>query len=164
MPASTSKGTGVVVSEKSALRAPAGTVTLAAPAAAAGWELAGPTSVPPASAEASRVTVPVTGFPPVTVPGLSVTLTTLGPPPPAGITDRPPCAPTPLIVATSVTGMLCVTVLVVIGKETEYEPAGTVTVAGTLTGMGRLRVRSSPWLRSWYALRRATSPPAGAGS
>src|SRR5262245_28581544 len=124
MPASTSKLTGEVATGKLAVRAPAGTVTLAGTLAAAGWELARLTSVPPAAAGASRVTMPATGFPPVTVPGLRVTSIALGPPPPAGITDSPPWAPTPLIVATSVTGMLCVTVLVVIGKETEYAPAG----------------------------------------
>src|SRR5262245_40362771 len=150
MPASISNFTGAVVTGKLALRAPAGTLTLAGTLAAAGWELARLTSVPPAGAGPARVTTPVTGVPPVRLPGFSVTSTGAGPPAPAGITDSPPWAPTPLIVATSVTGRLCATVLVPIGKETEYAPAGMATVAGTLTGMGSARVRSRPWLRSWY--------------
>src|SRR5438093_4139407 len=61
-----------VVTVKVALVAPAGTVTLAGTVAVGVELLTSVTTMPPAGAGPLRVTVPVEGFPAVTVVGLSV--------------------------------------------------------------------------------------------
>ena len=69
--------TGVVVTGKSAVVAPAATVTLAATVAAA-LPLDSVTTAPPAGAALLRVTVPVEEFPPTTVAGLNDTAESTG--------------------------------------------------------------------------------------
>ena len=64
--------TGLVVTVKVALVAPAGTVTLPGARAIAGVVLESVTCAPPAGAGPLSATVPVEGFPPITLVGLSV--------------------------------------------------------------------------------------------
>ena len=66
--------TGTVLIVKLALFFPAGTVTLAGTVATAVLPLVSVTTVPPAGAAALKVTVPVEGFPPATLVGLSATV------------------------------------------------------------------------------------------
>jgi hypothetical protein len=64
--------TTAVVTVKVAALAPGSTVTLDGTAALIGLLLDKPTTMPPAGADALRVTVPVVVEPPVTVDGFSV--------------------------------------------------------------------------------------------
>jgi hypothetical protein len=65
--------TAVVVTVKVAVELPAATVTLAGTTADV-WLLESVTIAPPAGAALVKVTVPVEGFPPTTVVGLTATL------------------------------------------------------------------------------------------
>lgn len=70
--------TALVLRLKLALVAPAGTVTLEGAAAAAGLLLESATCAPPAGAGPFSVTVPVEGFPPVTLAGFTASDETIG--------------------------------------------------------------------------------------
>src|SRR5437667_7434889 len=70
--------TAAVVTAKLALEAPAGTVTLAGTAAAAGLLLAKGTDNPPAGATFASVTMPCAVSPPMTVVGLTENPSTAG--------------------------------------------------------------------------------------
>src|SRR5437016_946535 len=70
--------TALVLIEKVALVAQAGTVPVARPLAAAVLLLESATCAPPAGAASPSVTVPVEEFPPVTVAGFSVSEETAG--------------------------------------------------------------------------------------
>ena len=72
------KSTMFVFTGKVALVAPAGTVTLAGTEATDGLLLERETTAPPLGAGPFRVTVPVEGFPPVTVVGLRLSEETIG--------------------------------------------------------------------------------------
>ena len=65
--------TALVAIGNVALAAPAGTVTLPGTEATDGLLLDSVTTAPPVGAEPESVTVPVEGFPPTTVDGLTVT-------------------------------------------------------------------------------------------
>src|SRR5262249_62412654 len=118
----------------------------ARPLPTAGWLLARLTPTPPVGAGPPSVTRPVEELPPVTMLGVSASALGLGAS--GGVTPMPPWSPPPLIVATSVTAMLCGTALVLIVNGADSAPAGTVTNSGTLTGTGSVRVRSRPGERS----------------
>jgi len=71
-------GTGLAVTAKLALVAPAGTVTLAGTLPTDGLLLERETCAPPAGAGALSVTAPVEELPPVTLVGLRVSEETVG--------------------------------------------------------------------------------------
>src|SRR5262249_15007548 len=116
-----------VVTVKVALRAPAGTVTLAGTLATAPV-LASVTTAPPAGAGAVNVTVPVEGLPPTTVDGFKVTEES-GSGAPAGLIVN--CAAGELMLqgalAEPVTNCWAVTTLVAIVTSALLPPMGTVT-------------------------------------
>ncbi len=74
--------TGLVVTVKVALVAPAGTVTPLAGTLADGSLLERETTAPPLGAGPLSVTVPVEGFPPVTLAGFTATEDRVGAPVP----------------------------------------------------------------------------------
>jgi hypothetical protein len=120
--------TALVFTGKVALVAPARTVTLplVGTEATAGLLLERETTAPPLGAGPFRDTVPVEGFPPVTLPGLKVSEEGIG-----GITVSE-AAWVPLPEAEIVTGVEAVTAVVVTRKVALVAPAGTVTLGGTV--------------------------------
>jgi hypothetical protein len=137
--------TGYVVTGKVALGAPAGMVTLAGNVAADSIPLESVTSVPPAGARPLRATVPVEGFPPATVLGLSDTETIK-----VGLTERTAVRVERPLVAVIVAVANVVAPTVVIMNVAVVAPSVTVTVAGTLTS-------------ALEELRDSGYPPVGAG-
>src|SRR5438132_13101006 len=117
-----------------ALWLPAGTVTLAGTCAAWGWLVRRFTTKPPAGAGRSILTVPVDGWPPMTVAGLMKSRVVAMAP--GGETVRTVSGPTPLAVVMMSTATVLETGAVVMGNSALTAPAGTVKLAGTLTGMG----------------------------
>src|SRR5262249_13840577 len=115
-----------VVTVKVALRAPAGTVTLAGTLATAPV-LASVTTAPPAGAGAVNVTVPVEGLPPTTLVGFKVTEES-GSGAPAGLIVS--CAAGEVMLqgalADTVTNCCALTALVAIVTSALLPPIGTV--------------------------------------
>jgi len=105
----------------------AGTVTLAGTVAAAVFELESVTTAPAGGALPVRVTVPAVVRPPVTLAGVIVTVEFA-----AAVTIRFAVFVTDASVVEIVTVLLAATPRVVIVKVTLAEPAGTVTLAGTV--------------------------------
>jgi len=131
--------TGVVVTVKVALVAPAATVTEAGTVAAALPEVSA-TTWPPAGAGDARATVPVELVPPVTVDGLTVMVTWL-----AAFTVKLAEVEAPLRVAVMLPVWLVETVFVVTVKVALVAPAATVTVAGTVAAVRpEVRLTESP--------------------
>src|SRR5712691_11787021 len=120
--------TGLVVTGKVALMAPAGTVTLAETVAAAVLLLERVTRAPPLGAGPFSVTVPLgEDVPPVTLAELRVNKEGIG-----GITVSEAVWVTPLKDAEMVTRVDVATGLVVTGKVALMAPAGTDTLPGTV--------------------------------
>jgi hypothetical protein len=138
--------TVLVAAVKLPVVAPAATVTLAG-AVAAALELVRVTTTPPVGAALDSVTVPVDEAPPTTVVGLNVSAVTVvdG----ARVTPSAAKSVAPPRVAESCAVVLS-TANVVAVNDALVAPAGTVTVAGTLTAPGR------------ELLRLTATPPAGA--
>src|SRR3954447_11470692 len=101
-------GTTLVVTGKLAVRDPAGTVTLGWTLAAAVLSLDSATVRPPDGAAAVSVTVPVTGVPPTTSVGLTLTVESAAGPE-AGGTLLPPPPPPPLAEAVPVRASVAAT-------------------------------------------------------
>lgn len=122
--------TGNVVTVKVALVVPAGTVTLAGTLAAAGRLLDSATIVPPAGAALGTVTVPVAGFPPGTLVGLTVNADSVGAGGgvPSGFTVRSAASVTPPPVTEIVTTVVWDTDLGRIWMAPLVLPAGIVTL------------------------------------
>jgi hypothetical protein len=130
-------------------------VMLAGTGANSGYWLKSGTAIPPAGAALLSVTVAVTGFPPVTVSGVSTSddgVTTGG-----GPTVIVPFWPMPAIVAKMFTGVEVDAGLELIGKFALIAPVGTVTVAGTASGTV-VRVKPRPSFTDMFT----TTPPGGA--
>ena len=129
---------------KVALWLPAGTVTLAGTRAACGWLVRRFTTNPPDGAGRSIVTVPVEAWPPTTVAGLmtrdEVAMA------PGGVTVRMVSGPTPFTKQIMSTATLLDTGAVVIGNSQLTAPAGTVKLAGTLTGIGTFGAKKPRFL------------------
>jgi hypothetical protein len=144
--------TGVVVTAKLALVAPAGTVTLAGTVAAVEFSESD-TTAPPLGAAALKVAVPVEELPPTTLVGVSASEVSVTAPGGGGVpgsTHRTGWSPFPSLQTVIMTGVETVTLFVVTVKVALLPPAGTVTLAGTDATEGLLLV-------SVY-----TCPPAGA--
>lgn len=118
-----------------AVVAPAATVTVGGTEAAVVFELDNATVVPPDGAAPNKVTVPVSLVPPVTVRterliaesnGTRVLLVPFTSRTGEGAVTEP-------YVDDNTTGVLSATLPIVMGTETDTEPAGIVTVAGALT-------------------------------
>src|SRR6266851_2584454 len=141
--------TGLVVTVKVALVAPAGTVTPLTGTLADGSPLERETTAPPLGAGPLSVTVPVEGLPPATFAGLKVSedRTGIG----CGVTvSVAVCVPPPYD-AEMVTEVEVTTGLVVTVNVALVAPAGTVTpLAGTLAAALLLD-------------RETRAPPLGAG-
>ena len=118
--------TVVVVIVKLVLEYPTGTVTVCG-TTAEGSLLDKATVTPPSGANPFRVTLPATVLPVTTRLGLSEREAGTKP------TTKFPVTVVLLRVAVIVTVVLVATALVVIGKVVLWEPAGTVTVVGTVT-------------------------------
>ena len=141
-------GPARVETGKVPLDSPPWTIIVAGTVAAAVFELDNETTSPPAGADPERKTVPVTGFPPSTVAG--ETLTDAGPMGGGGgvtvsvaLRVAPPNAP--VIVA----DVDAVTDVVLTANAALEAPAGTVTLPGTVATLELLD-------------RVTTAPPAGA--
>jgi hypothetical protein len=130
--------TGLVVTPKLAVIAPAATVTLAGTVATVGWLLVRPTAKPPEGAGPLRVTLPITVAPPGTLVGLRVTSRTLG------VTCRLAFLIAPPVLAEMTTLEVCTTSLVITEKLAPLFPAATVTLAGTVATVRLLLLRSTP--------------------
>ncbi len=137
--------TAVVVTVNVAEVAPPATVTVAGTVAAAVLLDVRFTLKPPVGAALPRVTVPVEGVPPGTDVGLSETALTTG-----GLTvNVAVCFAVPVVAV--IVGVCAVaTASVVTVKVVDVEPAGTVTVAGTVAADVKLDESVT------------TSPPVGA--
>ncbi len=136
--------TDVVVIVKAPVVAPAKIETFAGTAARLGLLLDSVTSAPPLGATPPRVTVPVEDAPPVVVAGFSDTDARV-----SGLTDKvADCVP--LYVPCIETGVTALTALVLTVNEAVVDPAGTVTVGGTVAAEVLL------------LLRVTTAPPGGA--
>ena len=111
---------------------PAGTVTLDGTVAAVVLELESEIATPPVAAAEVRVTVPVADWPLMIVPGLTETLlsTAVG-----GLMVTPNVAFTPEYDAVKVAGVEELTVPAVTVNVAEVEPAGTVTLDGTVAAV-----------------------------
>jgi hypothetical protein len=120
--------TGWVVTVKLALDAPSKTVTFAGVEATEGLPLDKVTSAPPAGAGPVRVTVPVAGFPPPTVDGLTVSDKI---PSVEGVTVNVAFLVWPPKEPEIVTLVVELTTKVVTGNVAVLDPGATVTVAGT---------------------------------
>ncbi len=134
-----------------ALVAPAGTVTLDGTEATELLALDREMTAPPLGAALSRTTFPCELLPPVTVMGLSWNAEILAPViEGSGLMVRPANAKPQLYSAEMLMAVWEPTSEVLIGKVALVEPAGTVTVGGTVTEV------------SW-ADNDTTAPPVGAG-
>ena len=120
--------TVVVVIEKFALVAPASTVTDAGTTAAA-LLLESETTTPPVGAAEVRVTVPLSGLPPITGLVVTVTLLMAGG---GGLIVSATVLLTPASEAVSVTPVEVATLPMVTVKVADVDPAGITTLAGTL--------------------------------
>jgi hypothetical protein len=139
------EGTSIVRIVKALLFAPAGMLKLpGVGAATVGLVLDRVTSMPPAGAGHSSVTVPLTEFGPTTGFGLSARVCT-----PMGRTLKPALLTTPPAWAVTLPVWVADTATVEIEKVLLVAPIGTVTLAGTLAA-ARLSERET------------TTPPAGA--
>ena len=129
---------------KLALVAPAGTVTLAGTLAAPGWLLDSETTVPPAGATLDSVTVPVDGFPPVTLVGFTVNAESVedGGGVPAGLTVSVAERVTPPPVTEIVTGVETLTMLVKMSNPPVVMPVGIMTLLLTRAVAGLLLLTS----------------------
>ena len=145
-----------VATENVLLVVPALTVTLAGTVAAA--ELSDRlTTAPPGGAAALRVTVPVDDDPPATVVGFSVSAESVTDD--ACVTPSAANSVVPPRVATSCAVVLP-TANVVAVNDALVAPAGTVTVAGTLTAPGSELLRLTAMPPVGAALPRVTVPVA----
>jgi hypothetical protein len=125
--------TAAVVTVKVALVAPAGTVTLAGTVATLVSPLTRGTTVPPLSAAALKVTVPVEGLPPATVVGLSEREESVGSE--LGMINRSAlCSGLPASWAKMFRLNCSDTGDVEMVKFALVAPAGTVTLEGTVAG------------------------------
>ena len=128
--------TAVVVTGKVAINAPAGTVTFAGTETAV-LLLDSATAHPPAGAAVVRRTVPCEAVPPVTVVGLTDTVES-DVDGVADVTVSVALAVAPSYVALMVAGVDAVTLVVLIEKVPLVDPAGTVTLAGTVAAAALL--------------------------
>ena len=113
--------------------APAATVTLAGVVAIDGAVLFKVTFAPPVGAGADSVTVAVTGVPPLTVVGASVSVDSVAGAAGGGFTTKVVVFCTPLYVAVSDVAVTAETAVVVMPKVAPEAPAAIVTDAGTVT-------------------------------
>ena len=111
---------------------PAGTVTLAGTLAAVALELESVTTAPPVPAAAVRLTVPVPVWPLAMVLGLTETLLSAAG---GGLIVTPNVMLTPEWAAVKVAAVEELTVPAVTVNVAEVDPAGTVTLAGTLAAV-----------------------------
>jgi len=140
--------TALVLTVNVALLVPAGTVTLAATVAAAVLLLVRLTTAPPLGAGPLSITVPVEGFPPVTLVGFRLTEERVAG---GGVTvSEAVWVPLPYV-PEMVTEVDAVTALVLTVNVVLLVPAGTVTLAATVAAAVLLLVRLT------------TAPPLGAG-
>jgi hypothetical protein len=143
MVAKVEAATPMVVAEKVAVIAPSGTVTLGGTAATA-LSLDNDTVAPPAGAMLLRVTVPVEGWPPVTLVGLMVRSQSTG----GLMVSAAVCVP--LKVPVTVTTVSPATALVLTIKVALVSPAATVTLGGVVA-------------KELSSDKVTRAPPAGAG-
>jgi hypothetical protein len=110
-------------------------MTVGGTEAADAFELDNTTVVPPDGAALNKVTVPVRLVPPVTVPTETPIAESSGTRVlPVPFTSRTgEGAVTEPYVEDNTTGVLSATLPIVMGTETDTEPAGIVTIAGALT-------------------------------
>jgi hypothetical protein len=135
-----------VATLKLAVRAPAGTVTLAGIVTSDALSVTSETTAPPAGAAPLRVTVPSEEAPPATLAGLSVNEERE-----AGATLIVACCVAPFQEARMTAEAWAATGFVLTVKEALVAPAGTVTLAGTVATAVSLLASVT------------TEPPAGAG-
>lgn len=127
--------TGLVLTVKLALVAPAGTLITAGRLIA--FELlASETAAPPLGAAALSVTVPVAALPPIRLAGLSDNADNNAAPAAEGVTVNSACRPVPARSEKMLTEKVSATVAVEIGKLAPVAPAGTVTLAGSTATPG----------------------------
>jgi hypothetical protein len=122
----------LVVTAKVALVAPAGTVRLAGTVATPVLLLERETAAPPLGAGALKVTSPEAGDPPTTLLGVRLTDVRLGPVAGCGVTIRVAVWVTPEVAAEMVTFVVLLEAVVPTWKGTVVEPAGTLTLEGTV--------------------------------
>src|SRR5258706_4488081 len=130
---------------------PAATVTLAGTVAAEVLLVDRETTVPPLGAGPLSITVPVDGFPPLTLVGFSVSALRVGPDGGWGVTVSEAVCVTPAYDPETVTGVELATAVVVTCTVARVSPAATVTLAGTVAAEVLLLDRET------------TVPPLGAG-
>ena len=121
--------TGLVLTVKFAVVAPARTVTLAGTVATLVLLLESATTIPPVGADPLKVTVPVEDVPPIGFAGLRPSAVSVGA---GGVTVSEAVRVVPPSVAEMVTEVDAVTELVLTVKVAVVAPAGTVTLAGTV--------------------------------
>jgi len=143
--------TAIVVTCTVARVSPAATVMLAGTVAAEVLLLDRETTAPPLGAGPLSITVPVDGFPPLTLVGLTVSALRVGLGGGWGVTVSGAVCVTPAYDAEIVTGVELATAIVVTCTVARVSPAATVMLAGTVAAEVLLLDRET------------TVPPLGAG-